>query len=326
MERQLQQLVRLIDDLLDVSRITRGKLILRKERADLATVLRNAVEISRPLIEAAGHELTVTLPNEPIPVDADVTRLAQVFSNLLNNAAKYTDRGGRVWLTVEREGSAAVVTVKDTGVGIPAEHLPHVFEMFAQVDRSLERSQGGLGLGLAVVRRLVELHGGKVAAHSEGPDKGSAFVVRLPVSDGGPAERQPPTAEGGSKAAGRQFKVLVVDDNADTAASLSTMLRIMGHDVCTAHDGAQAVDAAAAYRPDMVLLDIGLPKLNGYEAARRIREQPWGKAMKLIALTGWGQEEDRRRAKEAGFDEHVVKPVEPAALEQLLVTLCPGPP
>jgi PAS domain S-box-containing protein len=326
MERQLQQLVRLIDDLLDVSRITRNKLILRKERADLATVLRNAVEISRPLIEAAGHELTVTLPNEPIPVDADVTRLAQVFSNLLNNAAKYTDRGGRVWLTVEREGSAAVVTVKDTGVGIPAEHLPHVFEMFAQVDRSLERSQGGLGLGLAVVRRLVELHGGKVAAHSEGPDKGSAFVVRLPVSDGGPAERQPPTAEGGSKAAGRQFKVLVVDDNADTAASLSTMLRIMGHDVCTAHDGAQAVDAAAAYRPDMVLLDIGLPKLNGYEAARRIREQPWGKDMKLIALTGWGQEEDRRRAKEAGFDEHVVKPVEPAALEQLLVTLCPGPP
>jgi PAS domain S-box-containing protein len=326
MERQLRQLVRLIDDLLDVSRITRDKLKLRKERAELALVVRNAVEISRPLLEAAGHELTVTLPDEPIPVDADVTRLAQVFSNLLNNAAKYTDPGGRVWLTVGREGGDALVTVKDTGVGIPAEHLPHVFEMFAQVDRSLERSQGGLGLGLTIVRRLVEMHGGMVEAHSEGPGKGSTFVVRLPVSGGRPAERQSPAGAGEGKAAGRRCKVLVVDDDEDTAASLGTMLRMMGHDVRTAHDGAEAVDAAGSYRPDLVLLDIGLPKLNGYEAARRIREQPWGKGMKLIALTGWGQEEDRRRAKEAGFDQHVVKPVEPAALEQLLVTVYHGSP
>jgi PAS domain S-box-containing protein len=326
MERQLRQLVRLIDDLLDVSRITRDKLKLRKERADLAAVVRNAVEIARPLLEEAGHELTVTLPDEPVPVDADAARLAQVFSNLLNNAAKYTDRGGRVWLTAERHGGEAVVTVRDTGVGIPAEHLPHVFEMFAQVDRSLERSQGGLGLGLTIVRRLVEMHGGKVEAHSDGPGKGSTFVVRLPVSGGGPAERQLADGECGSEAAGRPCKVLVVDDDKDTAASLGMMLRIMGHDVRTARDGAEAVEAAGAYRPDLVLLDIGLPKLNGYEAARRIREQPWGKDMKLVALTGWGQDQDRQRAKEAGFDQHVVKPVEPAALEQLLAAVCPGSP
>jgi PAS domain S-box-containing protein len=325
MERQLHQLVRMIDDLLDVSRITRNKLRLRKERLELAKAVQGAVETSRPLIEAAGHELTVTLPAEPILVDADLTRLAQVFSNLLNNAAKYTERGGHIWLTVEREGSDAVVTVRDTGVGIPAEHLPHVFEMFSQVDRSLERSQGGLGIGLALVRSLVEMHGGSVEARSEGPGTGSEFVVRLPVVSERPAQRQAPEGGCESKAAAARCKVLVVDDNEDTAMSLSMMLQITGHDARTAHDGLQAVAVAGSYRPDVVLLDIGLPKLNGYEVARRIREEPWGKGVRLIALTGWGQEEDKQRSKEAGFDFHLVKPVEPAALEELLTKLCPAP-
>jgi PAS domain S-box-containing protein len=326
MERQVQLLVRLIDDLLDVSRITRGKLKLRKEQVDLAAVVRNAVEISRPLIEAAGHELTVALPAEPTYVGADAARLAQVFSNLLNNAAKYTERGGHIGLTAERQGGAAVVTVKDTGVGIPAEHLPHIFEMFAQVDRSLERSQGGLGIGLTLVKRLVEMHGGTVEARSDGPDRGSEFVVRLPVMSGRPADQPDPDGESEGRPAAGRCKVLVVDDNEDTAASLSTMLQIMGHDVRTASDGLEALEAAEAYRPDVVLLDIGLPKLNGYEVARRLRQQPWGRGARLIALTGWGQEQDRQRAKEAGFDEHLVKPVEPAALERLLATVRPGPP
>ncbi len=322
MERQVKQLVRLVDDLLDVSRITRNKLKLRKERMELAVAVRQAVEISRPLIEAASHHLTVTLPAEPIPLDADAARLAQVFSNLLNNAAKYTERGGRIWLTVERQGSEAVVRVKDTGIGIPADSLPHLFEMFTQIDRSLERSQGGLGIGLTLVKRLTEMHGGTVEVHSDGPDRGSEFTVRLPVANVRPAAPQEPNSAGDRTAASRQLKILVVDDNVDSATSLSMMLRIHGHDVRTAHDGVQAVEMAEAFRPDAVLLDIGLPKRNGYEAARCIRQQPWGKPMRLIALTGWGQEEDRRRSKEAGFDRHLVKPVDPAVLETLLVELC----
>ncbi len=324
MERQLGQLVRLIDDLLDVSRIARGKVKLRRERVELAAVVRSALEMSRALIEAAGHELAVTLPTEPVCVDGDPNRLAQVFSNLLNNAAKYTERGGRVWLTCERQGSDAVVTVKDAGVGIPAEHLPHIFEMFSQVDRSLERSQGGLGIGLSLVRGLVEMHGGSVECHSDGHDQGSEFVVRLPVASVPPAERQPSDDDCKGGAAGR-CNALVVDDNEDTAASLGTMLRMMGHDVCTARDGLQALEIAGACRPDVVLLDIGLPRLSGYEVARRIRGQPWGQEIRLIAVTGWGQEEDKRRASDAGFDYHLVKPVEPAALEKLLARLCPTP-
>jgi PAS domain S-box-containing protein len=324
MERQIQQMVRLIDDLMDVSRITRNKLQLRPERVDLVTVLRNTVDISRPLIEAAGHKLTVTLPKEPIYVDADAARLAQVFSNLLNNAAKYTEPGGRIWLTVERENKRAVVRIKDSGLGISAEHLPHIFEMFAQVERSLEYSQGGLGIGLTLAKHLTEMHGGTIEAHSEGQDKGSEFIVCLPETGSIPVQQGPSVGQSERKAAAGQCKILIVDDDEDTVTSMSMMLRILGHDTFFAYDGQQAVEAAKLYRPDIVLLDIGLPKMNGYETARRIRQGPWGKEMKLIALTGWGQEKDKRRSKEAGFDRHLLKPVEPAALEELLKELCSG--
>jgi CheY-like chemotaxis protein/two-component sensor histidine kinase len=322
MERQLTQMVRLVDDLLDVSRITRGKIELRKERVELAAVVASAVETSRPLIEAAGHELTVTLPPEPIPLDADLTRLAQVFANLLNNAAKYTGQGGHIWLTAERHGGEVLVKVRDTGLGIPADMLSKIFEMFAQVDRSLERSQGGLGIGLTLVKRLVEMHGGSVEARSDGPGMGSEFTVRLPVAMASASHQpQPPKGEGEKTAAPARRRILVVDDNKDSADSMSMMLSIAGMEARTAYDGLEAVAVAAAFNPDVVLLDIGLPKLNGYEAARRIREQPWGKDMVLVAVTGWGQEEDRRRSQEAGFNFHMVKPVDPAALERLLAGL-----
>ena len=318
-QRQLTQMVRLVDDLLDVSRITRGKIELRKERVELAAVVASALETGRPLIEASGHELTVTIPPEPIPLDADLTRLAQVFSNLLQNAAKYTEQGGHVWLTAERHGGEVVVKIRDTGLGIPAEMLPRIFEMFIQVDRSLERSQGGLGVGLTLVKRLVEMHGGSVEARSDGAGMGSEFTVRLPVAVALASHQpQPPKGEGEKTAGPVKRRILVVDDNKDAADSLSMMLRITGMEVRTAYDGLEAVEVAAAFNPDVVLLDIGLPKLNGYEAARRIREQPWGKDMVLVAVTGWGQEEDRRRSQEAGFNGHMVKPVDPAALQQLL--------
>jgi CheY-like chemotaxis protein len=318
MERQMRHMVRLVDDLLDVSRITRGKLELRKQRVDLAAVVRTAVEASRPLIEAAGHHLTITLPPQPLFVDGDPVRLAQVFANLLNNAAKYTERGGRIWLTAERQGSDAVVSVRDTGLGIPREMLGKVFELFTQVERTLEKAQGGLGIGLTLVWRLTEMHGGSVEARSEGYGHGSEFTVRLPavlvapVRDKGAEEEIIPSS-------GR--RILVVDDNRDSAISLGMLLQLMGNEVHTAHDGLEAVQAAEVFRPDVVLLDIGLPKLNGYEAARRIREQPWGGDTVLVAVTGWGQEEDKRRAKEAGFNFHMVKPLEPAALEKLLAGL-----
>jgi len=320
--------VRLVDDLLDVSRITRGKIELRKERVELAAVVASAVETSRPLIEASGHELTVTLPPEPIPLDADLTRLAQVFSNLLNNAARYTEQGGHIWLTAELASGGrqppdeVVVKVRDTGLGIPADMLPKIFEMFTQVDRSLERSQGGLGIGLTLVKRLVEMHGGSVEARSDGPSQGSEFTVRLPVAVASASPQpQPPKGEGEKTADPAGRRILVVDDNKDSADSLSMMLRITGMEVRTAYDGLEAVAAAAAFNPDVVFLDIGLPKLNGYEAARRIREQPWGKDMVLVAVTGWGQEVDRRRSQEAGFNAHMVKPVDPAALQQMLAAL-----
>jgi PAS domain S-box-containing protein len=315
MERQMRHMVRLVDDLLDVSRITRGKLELRKQQVNLAAVVRTAIETSRPLIEAASHHLTITLPQQPLFVDGDPIRLAQVFSNLLNNAAKYTERGGEIWLTVERQGSDAVVSVRDTGLGVPKEMLAKVFELFTQVDRTLENAQGGLGIGLTLVRRLTEMHGGSVEAHSEGYGKGSEFFVRLPVvlTDMARDER---TAELSTPSSRR--RILVVDDNRDSAISLGMMLQLMGNEVRTAHDGLEAVRMAEVFNPDVVLLDIGLPKLNGYEAARRIRHETWGRDMVLIAVTGWGQEEDKRRSKEAGFNFHLVKPVEPASLEKLL--------
>ncbi len=320
-DRQVQQMTRLVDDLFDVSRITRGKMVLRKRRVDLAAVVTTTVEASRPTIEKRGHDLTVVLPPESIHLEADPTRLAQILSNLLNNAAKYTDRGGRIALTAERNGDGVCIRVKDTGIGMPAEMLPRVFDMFTQVEPSLDRSQGGLGIGLTLVQRLVQLHGGAVEAHSDGLGMGSEFVVRLPIARARDGEKAaaPAGARDGEKPVALRagYRILVVDDNQDAADSLAVLLRMSGNEVHTARDGLEAVGAAAAFEPDVVLLDIGLPKLNGYEAARRIREER-GDGIVLIALTGWGQEEHRRRSKEAGFDHHLTKPVEFEALQQLL--------
>ncbi len=320
MERQLQHLVRLVDDLLDVSRISQGKLELRKERITLATVVSNALDVCEALVKQQDHELTVTLPEEPVYVDADKTRLAQAVCNLLSNAVKYSDRGSRIWLTVEQQGSVAVIRVKDTGVGIPPPMLPKVFDLFTQIDRTLEKSQGGLGVGLTIVKRLVEMHGGSVEAHSEGYGRGSEFIVRLPVVLSAAREQQEDTGDQQVRQTARR-RMLVADDNVDSASSLAMMLKLMGHEVCTAHNGVEAVEAAAAFRPDVILLDIGMPKMNGYDACRRIREQPGNGSVVIVALTGWGQDEDKRRSREAGFDGHLVKPVEPATLEKLLAEL-----
>ena len=316
MERQLNQMVRLVDDLMDVSRISRGRIELRKKRVQLSTVVNNAVESSAPLIEDMGHQLSVALPQQPILVDADPTRLAQVLTNLLNNAAKYSDRGGHIQLNVELQGGEVVVRVKDTGIGIAAEELPRIFEMFVQIDRSLEKSVGGLGIGLTLVKSLVEMHNGTVEAQSDGPGKGSEFIVRLPVvvdasqpQDSGDEAEQPSNSS---------RRILIVDDNQDAADSLAILLQLSGNDTRTAYDGQQAVDLAGVFRPDVLLLDIGLPKLNGYEVCRRIRRQSWGKNIVLIAVTGWGQNEDRQRSQEAGFDHHMVKPVDPQNLIKML--------
>jgi PAS domain S-box-containing protein len=317
MERQIGQMVLLIDDLLDVSRITRNKLQLRKERLELATAIQSAVETIRPLLEAAGHELTVTLPPEPIHLDADPTRLTQIFSNLLNNAVKFTEPGGHIHVAAETQGSEVVVSVRDTGIGIAAEHLPHLFEMFSQVTPALERTAGGLGIGLALVRGLVELHGGNVVAHSAGLGQGSELIVRLPVSTA-PARAQSQPGDERDPLSGAQRRILVADDNLDSAEVLSMVLEHVGYQVQTAHDGLAAVRAAATFLPEVALLDIGMPGLNGYEAARRIREQPGGWDMVLVAITGWGQDDDKRQAREAGFDHHLTKPVDPAELQKLL--------
>jgi two-component system CheB/CheR fusion protein len=319
LDRQLGQLVRLVDDLLDVNRATRGKLELRKERVELASVLRQSVEACRPLAERAQHALSVSLPPEPVFLHADAVRLTQVFVNLLTNACKYTEPGGQIELTAERQGGEVVVSVKDTGLGIPADKLASIFEMFTQIDRSLERSQGGLGIGLMLVKRLVEMHGGSVEARSEGPGRGSEFVVRLPILIEQPGVERPKAPDAPTPT--MNHRILIVDDNRDAAASLDTLLKITGNETKTAHDGLAAVEAAATFRPDVVLLDIGLPKLNGYDVCRRIREQPWGQNMVLVALTGWGLDEDRRQSKEAGFDHHMVKPVDFAALMSLLAEL-----
>jgi PAS domain S-box-containing protein len=320
MERQLQHLVRLVDDLLDVSRISQGKLQLRKERISLAAIVGNALEVCEGLATQQDHELVVTLPQEPLYVDADKTRLAQALCNLLSNAVKYSDRGSPIWLTVRREANEAAISVKDAGVGIQAPMLPKVFDLFTQIDRSLEKSQGGLGVGLTIVKRLVEMHGGSVEAHSDGLGLGSEFVVRLPLVLALAQEGQD-QEDNRQISRTTQHRILVVDDNVDAASSLALMLKIMGHEVRTANDGLEGVETAAAFRPDLILLDIGMPRLNGYDACRRIREQPWGKNVNIVALTGWGQDEDKRRSKEAGFDSHLVKPVEPAAVESLLAKL-----
>ena len=318
MERQVEQMVRLVDDLLDVSRITQGKVELRRERIEVKAVIDAAVEMARPVIDGAGHEFVVTVPDEPMFVDGDLTRLTQIVSNLLNNSAKYTHRGGHVRLAVGRDDDFAVVSVKDTGIGIPSDMLGRVFEMFTQVDRTLEKTTGGLGIGLSLVKGLVEMHGGTIEARSDGEGKGSEFVVRLPVVTPDPASSDGSDNSGGEVVTPGPRRVLVVDDNADAADSLGQLLELLGNEVRTAYDGEDGVRAAGEFRPAVVFCDIGMPKLNGYEAARRIRQQPWSKGMVLVALTGWGQDDDRRKTTEAGFDHHLVKPVEFAALTKLL--------
>ncbi len=321
-ERQSSQLVRLIDDLLDLSRLSRNKVALRKEWVDLQTIISSAVETSRPLIDAQRQELTIALPDSPIPIEADLTRLAQVFSSLLNNAARFTQVGGHIRIVAEHDDREIVVRVTDDGIGIVAQVLPHIFEMFVQGDASLERSRGGLGIGLTLVKQLVEMHDGSTVARSEGPGRGSEFTVRLPFQ-GGPAARGPAPVPEETAMASVPHRVLVADDNEDSAKSLSIMLSMMSNEVRTAYNGVQAVDAAESFHPDLAILDIGMPKLNGCDAARRMRERDWAHHLVLVALTGWGQDEDRRRTREAGFDYHLVKPLSAAALKKLLASLAP---
>ncbi len=317
MERALNQLVRLVDDLLDASRITTGKLQLRKERVELAGVIQNVVDTSRSVIDEHGHKLTIGLPSAPILLDADPTRLAQVFSNLLNNAAKYSEAGGHIALSAELERNQVAVRVTDTGIGIPADHLPGIFEIFAQVDTALDRSQGGLGIGLSLAKGLVEMHGGTIEAHSNGPDSGSEFIVRLPTVV---AEPLPESASNDDAKASptANYRILIVDDNLLASKTTAMVLQAMGHEVSAAHDGIEGMEHAQRFRPDVILLDIGLPRLNGLETARLIREQPWGKSIFLVAVTGYGQEEDRRRSLAAGFDYHMVKPIDFAELRKKL--------
>jgi PAS domain S-box-containing protein len=315
MERQVKHLVRMVDDLLDVSRISRGTIDLRKGPLDLAGVVAQAVETCRPFLEARGHQLTVSLPAEPLRLEADPTRLAQVIGNLLNNSAKYTPEGGHVWLTAAGEGDEVVVRVRDDGAGLPDELLPtKIFEPLTQATRTLARSEGGLGIGLTLVRNLVELHGGRVEAHSKGPGRGSEFVVRLPAA-GRPLPAGSPE---GARATGdgptRGRRILLVEDNRDVADSLALLLGVKGHEVRTAYDGLEALDAARAFRPDAVLLDIGLPNLDGLEVARRLRQEPGLAGALLVALSGYGTEEDHRRSRESGCDAHLVKPVDPEVL------------
>jgi PAS domain S-box-containing protein len=319
-ERQVKHMSRLLDDLLDVSRISYNKLELRKEPVDLSSVIQMAVETSHPLIDGGGHELTVDLPAEPVYVDVDPVRLAQIISNLLNNAARYTGKGGHIRLTAARQGDEIIVSVKDDGIGVAAEMLPRIFDIGSQGHPAVDQPDSGLGIGLWLVRGLVELHGGSVDARSDGPGKGSEFIVRLPVVlEAGVQQVAIPTQEVKPRVVKR--RLLIVDDLKDGADSLAKVMELMGHEVRTAYSGEEAVIAAATFQPELVLLDIGMPKVNGYDACRAIRERPWGKQMFVIALTGWSQERDRRRTEEAGFDDHLVKPVDPDVLARLLASL-----
>jgi CheY-like chemotaxis protein/two-component sensor histidine kinase len=313
-ERQVSHLRRLVDDLLDVSRLTRGKVKLKKEIVDLNRLATQALESCQPMIAARAHTTEVRLHAEPLLVDADPARIVQVTVNLLSNAAKYTPPGGRITVALERSDDQAVLRVRDSGVGISLMLLPSIFEVFVQGDRSLDRQDGGLGIGLTVVKRLVEMHGGSVSASSEGTDRGSEFVIRLPLSMGQLAQ----PAEPARIPKHAQKKLLLIDDNADFASTLGGLLEVAGHEVRVTHDGVQAFSLAADYRPDAVLVDIGLPRMNGYEVAFLFRSRPEFAATKLIALTGYGQEEDRQHAREAGFDDHLVKPVEASELLRII--------
>jgi PAS domain S-box-containing protein len=316
-DRQVAHMARLLDDLLDVSRITRSRMELRRQRVRLDEVVEAAVETSRPVVEGGRHELAIALPAEPIYLDADLVRLAQVFSNLLNNAAKYTERAGRIELSAERRENEVRVSVKDNGIGIAPDKLPHVFDMFAQVVPGLHGKHDGLGIGLALVRGLVELHHGQVEAQSAGLGRGSEFIVRLPILLEAPDEQSTEIDDRG-EAALEKFRILVADDLRDSADTMATVLRELGHETTTAYDGAQAIDVAPEFRPDVVLLDIGMPKLDGYEVCRRLRKQDWSKRVFFVAITGWGQDADRARTQSAGFDRHLVKPVSIADLVRAL--------
>ena len=318
-ERQVGQLTQIVDELLEVSRITTGRIQLHQERIAVGVVVENAVATVRSLIDQRKHELTVSLPTQAIWVHADAARLEQVVVNLLTNAAKYTDQGGHVWLTVQQEGEEAVLRVRDTGVGIAPEILPRIFDLFTQAERSLDRSQGGLGIGLALVQRLVEMHGGTVAV-SSALGQGSEFVVRLPVvSPPQPQASSPPTET--AQPTGPSLRVLVVDDNVDTVTTLAMLVQESGHDVRTAYDGSAVLEAALDYRPNVVLLDIGLPGLNGFEVAKQLRQQPALQNVVLVAMTGYGRESDRQRSQEAGFDHHLVKPGDFGKVLQILATV-----
>jgi PAS domain S-box-containing protein len=323
MERQVEQLVRLVDDLLDVSRIMRGKIVLRKEPVPVAAVIVRAVETAQPVIDAQGHELNVSLPPQSLLIEGDLIRLSQVVGNLLTNAAKYTEKAGRIWLTAEGERQDVMIRVQDTGIGIPPELLPKVFDLFMQSERALDRSQGGLGIGLTLVKRLVEMHSGSVTAFSEGPGKGSTFTIRLPLVN--PPDYSPPRggqeSDKGQVPAIPRRRILVVDDNVDAAESLAMMLRMWHHDVLTVYDGPEALAVAPSYRPEIVILDIGLPGISGYEVARRLRERPEFVDVLLVAMTGYGQDEDRRRSREAGLDHHLTKPANPDELHKLIASV-----
>ncbi len=317
LERQVRQMVHLVDDLLDVSRITRGKIELRLQRVDLATVVTQVVEAFNAQLTQMGHQLKVDQPGGPISMEGDPVRLTQVLGNLLSNAVKFTPEGGRIELNISKESGSAVIRVKDNGMGIAPENIPSIFEMFVQVDASLERPTSGLGLGLTLVKKLVELHSGSVEVHSGGKGQGTEFTLRLPILQ---QEQHPsalPNAKPRTEVVGR--RILIVDDNVDAATMLSLMLNRMGNETHTASDGRAGVAAAEALRPEIIVMDIGLPQMNGYDACSHIRKQPWGRDIRIIALTGWGQAEDRQKSKDAGFNAHLVKPVDIEELKVLLV-------
>jgi signal transduction histidine kinase len=322
-ERQMRQMGRLVDDLLDMARITRGKVKLRKEPVEMSVLVERSVETIRPLAQERRHALTVSLPPNPIWLEADPVRIEQVFVNLLTNAVKYTEPGGQIWVTAVREGDSAVVRVKDTGVGIAPELIPRVFDLFSQGERPIDRSQGGLGIGLTLSRTLVEMHGGTVTVHSDGTGEGSEFVVHLPVG-AGLGDRVPGGRAEGALSQGRAMRVLVVDDNVDAADSLALLLRLHGHEVNTAHNGQDALEQIHTNGPAVVFLDIGLPGMDGHEVARRLRADEGQPRCLLVAITGYGQDTDREKSREAGFDYHLIKPADPTKVEELLRVLSSG--
>jgi two-component system, chemotaxis family, CheB/CheR fusion protein len=318
-ERQVTHMSRLLDDLLDVSRITRGTLELKKSPTELTLVVGSAIETARPVLDAKHHTLTLELPQQAVRLDADAVRLAQVFSNLLINAAKYTDPGGRITLRASQLGNELVVAISDNGIGISEDMKPRLFTLFSQAQSALGRSEGGLGVGLSLVRGLVSLHGGSVAARSDGPGKGSEFIVRIPV--GAALEHPEIDVAADVPVPGAGLKILVVDDSRDAADTCAILLELSGHHVQTAYTGQRALELAESFRPHVLLLDIGLPDLDGYQLAKKIRATPWGRGTVLIAVTGWGQEADRRRAFDAGFDQHLTKPIAADTVESLIQSL-----